>query len=204
MEQKTNYVLLCIGIALILIPLGFAIKFPDQLQNGQFFLRVIASLGGALVGASIPGILKVKVPGVEAAGALAVFALIFLFDPPGAINSAMQSEDNQPPSEATQAQPAATRADLPDAAAARTDGANAPPPGDAMMPPQDKDQAIDNCMASYSQRGVCDWEHWSEMYEACELYKYPPLDDEETVAAVKAGKCSWDNWSNFAAWVRDR
>lgn len=73
-----------------------------------------------------------------------------------------------------------------------------------MRLPGDKAQAIDSCMAVYSRSGMCDWNHWSEMYEVCELYKYSPLDDEETIAAVKAGKCDWNNWSNFAGWLHNR
>ena len=43
--------------------------------------RVITALGGALVGAAIPGFLEIDFPGVRAGGALAIFALIFLANP---------------------------------------------------------------------------------------------------------------------------
>lgn len=77
-------------------------------------------------------------------------------------------------------------------------------PARDMPTPKNKHEALFFCMASYSKEGQCDWGHWSEMYEVCELYKYPPLDDQETIAAVKAGKCEWSNWSNFAEWLHDR
>jgi hypothetical protein len=77
-------------------------------------------------------------------------------------------------------------------------------PARDMPTPKSKHEALFFCMASYAKEGQCDWGHWSEMYEVCELYKYPPLDDQETIAAVKAGKCEWSHWSNFAEWLYDR
>ena len=77
-------------------------------------------------------------------------------------------------------------------------------PATDMPPPRNKSEALHLCMASYSKEGQCDWQHWSEMYEVCRLYEHPPLDDAETIAAIKAGQCTWSNWSNFAKWLQER
>lgn len=73
-----------------------------------------------------------------------------------------------------------------------------------LPPPKNEFEALFLCMARYSKEGQCDWGHWSEMYEVCELYKYPKLSDPETIAAVKADKCQWSNWSPFAEWLHNR
>ena len=77
-------------------------------------------------------------------------------------------------------------------------------PATDMPTPRNRSEALHLCMAAYSKEGQCDWKHWSEMYEVCELHKHPPLDDAETIAAVKAGRCTWSNWSNFAKWLQER
>jgi hypothetical protein len=45
-------------------------------------LKIIAALGGALLGGFIPGVLQVTLPGIKAVGALVVFALIYVTNPP--------------------------------------------------------------------------------------------------------------------------
>ena len=82
-SSKTKDVLLCgLGISLLLIPLCFVVFSPSSFKQAEFYLRVITALGGALVGAAIPGFLEIDFPGVRAGGALAIFALIFLANPP--------------------------------------------------------------------------------------------------------------------------
>ena len=70
-----NYVLLAVGVLLLLVPLAFVALFPREFAIVQFYLRVIAALGGALVGATLPGFLHVKVPFARAGGALGVFLI---------------------------------------------------------------------------------------------------------------------------------
>ena|SRR5215469_6390093 len=41
----------------------FVGAYPELFDKAQLYLRLIASLGGALVGASLPGVLQVELPG---------------------------------------------------------------------------------------------------------------------------------------------
>jgi hypothetical protein len=77
-----NVFLCIIGIGLLFIPLCFVVFNPSSFQRAEFYLRVITALGGALVGAAIPGFLEISFPGVRAGGAMVIFALIFLVNPP--------------------------------------------------------------------------------------------------------------------------
>ena len=84
--HSPNYILLLVGIVLLLIPLGFVIFAQEFFKGAEFYLRVIAALGGALVGTSLPGILHVNLPFARAGGALGVFLLIFYVNPPQLTN----------------------------------------------------------------------------------------------------------------------
>lgn len=89
-DQSVNYRLLAVGIVLILLPLLFVVAFPDHVKNANFFLRLVASLGGALVGAALPGLLEITLPGIRAAGALAVLVMFWQFNPPEALHTAIE------------------------------------------------------------------------------------------------------------------
>jgi hypothetical protein len=52
------------------------------LIDAQLYLRIIAALGGALIGGFIPGALQIALPGIKGVGALAVFGLIYVVNPP--------------------------------------------------------------------------------------------------------------------------
>jgi hypothetical protein len=84
-----DYILMAVGVSLVLIPLLAVCAAPQHFDKLQVFLRLIASLGGGLAGAAIPGLLEVRLHGVRAAGALALVALFWLFDPPSAVNDAI-------------------------------------------------------------------------------------------------------------------
>ena len=71
-----------------------------------------------------------------------------------------------------------------------------------VLPPISQAHAIDSCMASYANEGLCNWDHWSEMYDVCQLWKYPSLSGQEAIEAIRAGKCYWEDWSGFAEWLR--
>ena len=81
-QHTLDWPLLGVGIMLILLPVILAICAPVAFDKTEFFLRVIAALGGGLIGAFIPGALQVTLPGMKGAGALGVFALIFSVNPP--------------------------------------------------------------------------------------------------------------------------
>lgn len=88
-QHHTDYVLLSVGLVLIILPLIFVVAFINSIDAAGFFLRLIASLGGALVGSAIPGLLQIHIPGVRAAGALAVLIMFWQFNPPQALNKAI-------------------------------------------------------------------------------------------------------------------
>lgn len=80
-STKSDRVLLVTGVGLILVPLVLAMLRPEIVGVVEFYLRTVAALGGGLVGASIPGLLQVKLPFAKAGGALAVFLLIYAVNP---------------------------------------------------------------------------------------------------------------------------
>ncbi len=55
-----------------------------------------------------------------------------------------------------------------------------------------------NCVALYSQDNICDYDHWSEIYDHCETYSYPAMEkDNFLLNQIRDGKCNYDNWSNL-------
>src|ERR1039458_3822832 len=84
--HQVDYGLLAVGVVLILLPLVFVVAFSELVHVAALYLRIIASLGGALVGASLPGLIQITFPGIRAAGALAVLVLFWQSNPPQALN----------------------------------------------------------------------------------------------------------------------
>jgi hypothetical protein len=67
----------------------------------------------------------------------------------------------------------------------------------AVRAPEPAIESLDDalaCLADYAERGACDWAHWSEMYERCQTFAYPALDDGYLIAEVKAGACTAERW----------
>lgn len=109
--HRTDFRLLFVGVALLLVPLGFAMLEPAQFSTVRSFLRIISSLGGGLVGIAIPGLLNIQSGPIKATGAIALVVLFFKFDPPAALNEQIQS--GRP---TTEAGAASTHPDAPDGA----------------------------------------------------------------------------------------
>lgn len=85
-DQKTpapSYLLLLVGVFLLILPLGFFLVALDRATDAERYLRVISALGGGLIGAFIPGFLRVELPYAKAGGALAIFLIIYGVNPPG-------------------------------------------------------------------------------------------------------------------------
>ena len=57
-KNKPHYILLLVGMLLLMVPLVFIIVAPNQFSKAHFFLRIIAALGGGLIGSFIPGMLS--------------------------------------------------------------------------------------------------------------------------------------------------
>ena len=80
--RQVDYILLAVGILLMAVPLVFDVMEPWYFYEVGLYLRLFASLGGALVGGALPGILQINFVGIRAVGALAVLALFWLVNPP--------------------------------------------------------------------------------------------------------------------------
>jgi hypothetical protein len=80
--DQSNIVVLILGVVLVgvVLRLSFSISQPNGFQC--FILRVVLSLASAAIAAGIPGFINVEiVPGIRAGGALAVFLLVYAFNP---------------------------------------------------------------------------------------------------------------------------
>ena len=93
--RKPDTVLLVLGVTFVLLPLVFVVAFPDRFESAQLYLRLVASLGGALIGAWLPGLFHFEGLGFRATGALTVLVLFWLFNPPQQVQRALAP---QPPS----------------------------------------------------------------------------------------------------------
>jgi hypothetical protein len=82
-----DYVVLIVGVLLILTPLAFDLYAPQRFVDVQLFLRLIASLGGGLAGAAIPGFINLDFPWVRAGGAAAFVVLFYSTNPPAVFNA---------------------------------------------------------------------------------------------------------------------
>ncbi|XXF81195.1 hypothetical protein P2318_15950 [Myxococcaceae bacterium GXIMD 01537] len=51
-----------------------------------------------------------------------------------------------------------------------------------------------SCVEAYANAGTCDWEHWSELWEACQTYLHPELEDGVFMDEVQFGNCTAANW----------
>jgi hypothetical protein len=81
-SSVTQLGLLAVGIVLLLLPVIIAVAAPAVLLSAQFYLRIVAALGGALIGGFIPGTLQIDLPWIKGVGAIALFALIYVVNPP--------------------------------------------------------------------------------------------------------------------------
>ncbi len=70
------------GVIFVTALLVLAVKFPEPTSFQYMVFRIVLALAAGGVGAMIPGFLKVEVkPGIRAGGALAVFVIVFFFNP---------------------------------------------------------------------------------------------------------------------------
>jgi len=72
------------GVVFISVLIGIAIFVPEPKPFQQWIFRVVLSLAAAGVGAVIPGMINVewKDPKIRAAGAFALFVIVYLLNPP--------------------------------------------------------------------------------------------------------------------------
>lgn len=87
--------LVAIGLLLLAAPLIFAVQFPSAYLLAEFYLRVVAALGAAIIGSRIPGWLHVTLPFARAGGALAIFVLVMFVNPSGKVFETSQPSDQE-------------------------------------------------------------------------------------------------------------
>lgn len=76
------------GLIFVVVMLYIALYVPNPTETQWFTFRVVLALAAAGVGAVIPGLLNVEAPPyVRAGGALALFVVVFWFNPPKLITS---------------------------------------------------------------------------------------------------------------------
>lgn len=84
--------LLVVGLLLLLVPLAFVVLFPQHYATTRDILRISGALGGALIGAWLPGQLHLYGAGYKAGGAMAILVLFFLADPTAKTNNQVNNE----------------------------------------------------------------------------------------------------------------
>jgi len=80
------------GCLFVIILLIFAVAIPNPTEFTAFVFRVVLSLAAAGVGAVLPGLLEVKLPGIRAGGALALAAVVYFMNPPAIIHDTLESK----------------------------------------------------------------------------------------------------------------
>ena len=74
--------LFAIGLILLAISIVLAITFPNPTPHQERVFRGLFGLAAACIASEIPGFLNINSKIVSAGGALAVFVLIYLLNPP--------------------------------------------------------------------------------------------------------------------------
>jgi hypothetical protein len=71
------------GVVFVVVMLCLAVFFPNPTETQWFIFRVVLALAAAGVGAVLPGLLNVQAgPAIRAGGALALFVIVYWFNPP--------------------------------------------------------------------------------------------------------------------------
>lgn len=70
-----------IGLFLLVAPLVVATINPIVFGNTQAYLRIFAALGGGMIGSLIPGSIRVRMPGLDVLGGIAVFYVLLTYEP---------------------------------------------------------------------------------------------------------------------------
>lgn len=83
--------LLILGIGLIISSIILALKIPNPTKTQFFVFRVVLALGGACIGAIIPGFIEfegdIQELTFRAGGAMALLIVFYWFNPPELVRS---------------------------------------------------------------------------------------------------------------------
>lgn len=89
-------VLLTVGLVLIFVTLIMALIIPKPSVFQFWVFRVIMALGGACIGAIIPGFIEftsqINEIALRAGGAIALFLVIYLINPPTYVREFIRSK----------------------------------------------------------------------------------------------------------------
>lgn len=80
------------GLMFVIVILIFSVAVPSPTVFTTFVFRVVLSLAAAGIGAVLPGLLEVTVPGIRAGGAMALAAVVFFMNPPALIHDTVESK----------------------------------------------------------------------------------------------------------------
>ncbi|MBI4306507.1 MAG: hypothetical protein HY678_09345, partial [Chloroflexi bacterium] len=81
-KKQQGALALAFGVSFLVVTLALALLVPDPTSFQQFVFRIVLGLSSAGVAATIPGALDLKIgAGIRATGAIAVFALLYFFNP---------------------------------------------------------------------------------------------------------------------------
>jgi len=82
-------ILLSLGVVIVVVTLIMAVKIPQPTVFQFWVFRVIMALGAACLGAVIPGFIefngKIGEIATRAGGALALFLVVYLMNPPAPV-----------------------------------------------------------------------------------------------------------------------
>lgn len=81
-DPRQMQTILWVGLGLLLLTVVLAVVLPQPTSFQMFVFRLVAALGAGGIGANIPGVFKLDLPAVSAGGALALFGLVWLVNPP--------------------------------------------------------------------------------------------------------------------------
>lgn len=80
------------GLVFVIVLLVFAVAIPTPTVFTAFVFRVVLSIAAAGVGAVLPGLLEVTLPGIRAGGALALAAVVYFMNPPALLHDTIESK----------------------------------------------------------------------------------------------------------------
>lgn len=80
-QGQRDIIVLLLGAALVASCIAIAHFAPDTFRAAFLQMRVLTSLGGALLGTALPGLIGIDFKGVRAIGAASFVVLFFLFTP---------------------------------------------------------------------------------------------------------------------------
>jgi hypothetical protein len=87
-----KFLAFCFGVIFAIILVIVAIAIPNPTNFTLFVFRVILALVAAGIGAVLPGLMEINLPGVRAGGALALAAVVYFVNPPALIRDSTEQK----------------------------------------------------------------------------------------------------------------